>query len=162
MSVIKKVEIDSESLRLIEAEVAKARPLETGGVIVGRIQDGVITIDKLSGPGPNALHEIDYFQADPNYVDMFIDLQYANSNGESKYLGEWHCHPQVHPEPSPKDLVSLSEIADDHDESVLLIIVGAVGFSAATFKSQSIAITAHKRLDHFEAPDIVVLSASTE
>jgi integrative and conjugative element protein (TIGR02256 family) len=154
MSVIKKVEIGHESVKLIEAEIAKTRPFETGGVIVGRIRDEVITIDNLSGPGPNALHEIDYFQADANYVDMFIDLHYANSNGESRYLGEWHCHPQVQPEPSPKDLVSLSEISDDHDGTVLLMIVGAVGFSTATFTSQSIAITADKRLDHFLTPDI--------
>jgi integrative and conjugative element protein (TIGR02256 family) len=154
MSAIKKVEISTESLRLIEAEVTKARPLETGGVIVGRIRDNVMTIDKVSGPGPHAVHEIDYFQADPNYVDMFIDLHYANSNGESRYLGEWHCHPQVQPEPSPKDLVSLSEIADDHDDAVLLLIVGAIGFSADSFASQSIAITADKQLNHFLTPDI--------
>lgn len=137
---MRKITYSEECVGVFLSEIAKFPDSETGGVLLGYLEEGVVYVEKASEAGPKAIHEDIYFQADPNYVDLFIDMQYANSNGRYRYLGEWHTHPQVVPEPSPKDLNSLDEISGTADEFVILLIIGAINFKAETFNEQSISI----------------------
>lgn len=127
-------------LEVIEKEIVSFGTVETGGVLMGCITDKGITVEAISGPGPKAIHEDIYFRADPDYIDMFIDMSYANSQGEWEYLGEWHTHPQIIPEPSVKDLISLEEIAESSDNFAILLIVGAIDYTSEKFLRQSTAI----------------------
>ncbi len=63
---------------------------------------------------------------------MYIDLEHANSGGRN-YLGEWHTHPEMQPNPSDLDYDSLYEIADSSEEFALLVIVGAINFHKIRF-----------------------------
>jgi len=135
------LKFSSKALVTFTSEIQRYQDLESGGVLLGYIVDeDTIYIETASEGGSKAIHEEFYFRADPNYVDMIIDMEYANSGGKVVYLGEWHTHPQIHPEPSPKDLQSLTEIAESADLFSLLLIIGAVNFQPNKFIDQSIAI----------------------
>lgn len=137
---MRKIAYSEECIQVFLSEISKFPDSETGGVLMGYLDDGVLYVEKASEAGPKAVHEDLYFQADANYIDLFLDMEYANSNGKYRYLGEWHTHPQVVPEPSPKDLNSLDEISATADEFVILLIIGAINFKAANFNEQSISI----------------------
>lgn len=137
---MRKIAYSEECIQVFMSEIAKFPESETGGVLMGYLDDGVVYVEKASEAGPKAIHDDIYFQADPNYIDLFIDMEYANSNGKYRYLGEWHTHPQVVPEPSAKDLNSLDEISATADQFVILLIIGAIKFKAENFNEQSISI----------------------
>ena len=137
------------ALDVFVSQTNKFGTIETGGVLMGHVGSEGIFIEVASDPGPKAIHESVYFKADPNYIDLFIDMNYANSHGKCVYLGEWHTHPQVIPEPSSVDLISLEEISDTAEEFAILVILGAVGFTKKNFLTQSTAIIKFKDEEKF-------------
>ena len=143
---INDIQYSKEIIQVITSQILRFGLLETGGTLLGYIENGILYVSKASKPGPKAIHEPDYFKADANYIDMFIDMEIANSNGKFRYIGEWHTHPQIKPCPSPTDFKSLKEIADSSNDFVLMLIVGAVNFKQDKFFDQHIAIVKH-RLD---------------
>lgn len=143
-------------LEVIEKEILSFGTVETGGVLMGCITDDGITVEAISGPGPKAIHENFYFRADPNYIDMFIDMSYANSQGKWEYLGEWHTHPQTTPEPSIKDLISLEEIAESSDNFAILLIIGAIGYTSEKFLRQSTVIIKFRQEGKFDDLSIII------
>lgn len=122
---------------------------ETGGILLGRIVEDIMIVIKVSGPGPRAIHEPLYFRADKNYIDMIMDLEFANSGGTTKYLGEWHTHPQVKPYPSDHDLSSLSEISSSAGGPKMLLILGAIDFAVEKAQQQSIVILKYPQREAF-------------
>ncbi|GAA4334790.1 Mov34/MPN/PAD-1 family protein [Flaviaesturariibacter amylovorans] len=139
-SAIHGIKFSEKAIDTFTDQVALFGTVETGGVLMGYWEAGILHVAEASGPGPNATHESIYFRADPNYIDMFIDMAHANSDGRLVYLGEWHTHPQIHPEPSDVDYNSLYEIAESSEQFALLTIIGAVNFSKQRFNDQHIAI----------------------
>lgn len=136
-------------VKFFKSELKKVHLLETGGVLLGYVSERTIYVEKASGPGSRAIHEPYYFKADPDYVDMFIDIEIANSWNKLRYLGEWHSHLQSEPEPSETDLVSLYEIAESSNDFCLLAILGAHNFKSSNFLNQAISIIKHKMIDNF-------------
>ena len=143
-SVIHSVIFSKVALSTIESQISEFGIIETGGILMGYLEHDVIYIDKASDPGPHAIHDQIYFRADANYIDMFIDMESANSFGKNYYLGEWHTHPQVNPEPSEVDFNSLYEIASTSQEFAILLIVGAIKFSKEKFQKQHLLILKYK------------------
>jgi integrative and conjugative element protein (TIGR02256 family) len=135
-----KVLYHNSVLDVFENEVTKIGIRETGGVLLGWTENENIIVAKATGAGPNAVHEKIFFRADANYIDMIIDMEYANSNGKINYIGEWHTHPQMNPRPSQVDLNSLDEIVESSGEPNLLLIIGAIDFKKDFFVEQSISI----------------------
>ena len=136
-------------IEVISSQIKKFGWRETGGVLLGYLDNGVLNVEKASAPGPKATHEPEYFRADANYIDMFIDMEIANSGGRLRYLGEWHTHPQIEPYPSKIDFISLSEIAASCDDFVVMLIVGAVQYVPEKFSKQHIALVKFKEDIHF-------------
>jgi integrative and conjugative element protein (TIGR02256 family) len=151
-----KICFSPEALKVFEKEIETFFPLESGGVLLGNVDldNDTIFVSKASGGGPKAVHEEVFFQADAQYVDMVIDMEYGNSNGKVVYLGEWHTHPQVLPVPSGIDLRSLAEIAYSADLHAILLIIGAIGFSSEKFARQSISLLKYNDDDNFYMLDI--------
>src|SRR5687768_10232346 len=127
-------------LRLFDSEIKKFGVIETGGVLLGWYDEENIIVTKATNAGPNATHENFYFRADANYIDMIIDMEFANSDGRVIYLGEWHTHPQTNPQPSSVDLNSLDEITQSSNSPNLLLILGAIDFNAEVFIEHSISV----------------------
>lgn len=142
--------IKKEVLKVFSTEIDKSKSLETGGVLVGFFENNVINICNASPPGPKADHEEIFFQADPDFVDMFIDMEHANSGGKYSYLGEWHSHPQIKPVPSVIDLNSIEEIASTaRNNFTILLIIGAIDYNYSAFQEQSILVIKYSDDDKF-------------
>jgi integrative and conjugative element protein (TIGR02256 family) len=103
---VKRIIFEQTVIEFFESELKKVHLLEKGGILLGNVSDKTLYIEKASSPGTRAIHEPYYFKADPDYIDMFIDMEAANSGGRLRYLGEWHSHLQHEPEPSYTDLES--------------------------------------------------------
>ena len=149
MQSINKVHYKKQAMEIFQSEIEKFEGLESGGVLIGHLEDDVLVIDKASNGGPNAVHEEFYFRADPNYVDMFIDMEIANSDGELRYIGEWHTHPQIDPTPSDLDLQSLYDISESSRDFCILLIIGAINFQPKLFSKQTISIIKHAKESKF-------------
>jgi integrative and conjugative element protein (TIGR02256 family) len=144
-----KVHYHHSALDVFHNEVAKFGTMETGGVLLGWLENEIIVVAKATDSGPNAIHEKIYFRADSNYIDMVIDMEHANSNGKLSYVGEWHTHPQMNPKPSQIDLNSLDEIVESSGRVNLLLIIGAIDFTKEVFAEQSISIVKSPDDDRF-------------
>jgi len=146
---IENIVYSKQALQMFQSEIEIFGVTETGGVLMGFVNNNTIFVEKVSNGGSKAIHEYLYFRADPNYVNMFIDIESANSNGQLRYVGEWHTHPQLVPEPSEKDLNSLFEIAETSNDFCLLLIIGAFDFEVDLFLNQSISIVNYKGEEKF-------------
>lgn len=146
---IENVIFSKQALHMFHSEIETYGVVETGGVMMGYVDGKTIHVEKVSNGGLKAIHEYLYFRADNNYIEMFIDMETANSGGKYRYLGEWHTHPQINPEPSEIDLNSLHEIASSSNDFCLLLIIGAVDFEVDSFIKQSITILNYKRKNKF-------------
>jgi len=141
---IENITYSKQALHMFHSEIETYGVVETGGVMLGYVNGKIVHVEKVSNGGLKAFHEYLYFRADNNYIEMFIDIEVANSGGKLRYLGEWHTHPQIKPEPSEIDLNSLYEIAEASNDFCLLLIIGAVDFEIGSFLKQSISIINHK------------------
>lgn len=153
---INKIVYSNQSLEVFKDEIDNYGEIETGGVLLGYIEDSTIFIEKASNGGPKAIHEYMYFQADADYIDMFIDIEVANSLGKLRYIGEWHTHSQIRPEPSSIDLQSLYEISETSKDFSTLLIIGVTKFSKKKFKNSSISILKQKNEDEFYFLDSII------
>lgn len=151
---MKEIIYTKQALQMFQSEIELFGSIETGGVLLGYIKDDLLIIEKASNGGSNAIHEEFYFRADPHYVDMFIDMEIANSGNKLRYIGEWHTHPQINPIPSELDLQSLYEISESSYDFCLLLIIGAIDFVPNLFPNQSISIIKHKNSDDFKFMNI--------
>lgn len=104
------------SLRLLRpaadrilAESAARHPLETGGILIGRLDARRAEVVDAVGPGPAAEHGPARFVRDGLYAQAELDALYVRSDGLHDYLGEWHSHPAP-VGPSPRDRASISWI----------------------------------------------------
>lgn len=138
--MVQQIILRRAAAEIITSEIKEFGHTETGGVLMGRVEKDSIVIEIASGAGPSAIHESIYFQADSDFIDMFVDMEYANSNGQNIYLGEWHTHPEKYPSPSSIDLQSIDEISDNCDEMVIMIIFGAVAFNIKEVTTKSYAV----------------------
>jgi integrative and conjugative element protein (TIGR02256 family) len=110
-------------------EAAEMAPRETGGLVLGyRAGDGVdLVITHVVYAGPEAYHDRESFRPDVAHQEAEIDRIFAETQGRSLYLGDWHTHPNRRPEPSGKDERVLRRIAGYRNAGTLrpvMIIVG--------------------------------------
>lgn len=103
--------IPDEALRRLEQEAARARPLETGGVLVGYRADNSYVITDVIGPGPGALHRRERFVPDSTWQFEQLDLAFAASPSTRRYVGDWHTHPESPAQLSWIDRRTLARIA---------------------------------------------------
>ena len=146
---LRKICYSKQALAVFSSEILKFGDIETGGVLIGYITGDTIFVEKASDGGEKAIHEELYFRADPNYINMFIDMEAANSNDKYRYLGEWHTHPEINPSPSIIDLQSLDEIALSSVDFCILLIIGNSNFKGDLFFNQSILILKYRKEKDF-------------
>lgn len=139
-----------QALHMFQSEIETYGVVETGGVMLGYIVDKTIYVEKVSNGGTKAIHDYLYFRADNDFIEMFIDMEIANSGGEYRYLGEWHTHPEIYPNPSELDLDSLEEIADSTRDFCVGLILGSLDYSTDVFSEQSICLIKCVDSPHFQ------------
>lgn len=151
---LKKIHFSKDAIDVFSSEILKFGEIEAGGVLVGYFEKDIIFVEKASTGGKNAIHEELYFRADSNFVDMFIDIEVANSRDKYRYLGEWHTHPEIAPSPSEIDLQSLNEIVMSSGDFCILLIIGTIDFKIDSFLQNSISLISKKGNNVFELLNI--------
>lgn len=110
-------------------EANRQYPLETGGALMGYLNDKSYVVTSYIGPGPNAIHSRTHFQPDYAYQEQRIADIYQHSGRRDIYLGDWHSHPNdVTPRMSSDDRRVLANIAGHRDARIdrpmMIIIAG--------------------------------------
>ncbi|MBA7549344.1 hypothetical protein ES705_41824 [subsurface metagenome] len=123
----KKVFIGKEAYELMKEEVKSTKNLETGGVLIGHINENdEFVIRKATMPGSNAIKKDSYFLKDEKFTQKELENAFQYFGSKGLYLGEWHYHPQGTNSPSGVDVRSLTEIAKQDTyriDSPLLVIL---------------------------------------
>jgi integrative and conjugative element protein (TIGR02256 family) len=107
---VRRVVVPAPVFTRMADQVRRAGRNETGGVLVGRIEeDGTARIVDASGAGPRAVETPDRFDRDVAYCQRWIEARVRS--GRCAYVGEWHSHTSGEARPSALDAESLSGIA---------------------------------------------------
>jgi integrative and conjugative element protein (TIGR02256 family) len=109
--------LDAVARAQIERESRRFRLRETGGPLFGfenEDTDGLVVVG-AGGPGPRAKHRRRLFVPDREAVDRAIAQVHEASEGRYAFLGSWHTHPLGRPAPSPTDIATARDVADDED-----------------------------------------------
>ncbi|GBK65872.1 hypothetical protein PbDSM24746_58760 [Paenibacillus macerans] len=108
-------------------QISKGLP-ESGGILLGRIYtDNRIIIDQISVPGKGDKSGRFFFERDVKRAQEIASGAWEKSDGEVRYLGEWHTHPEAIPKPSPTDRKLIIGMIQDSildQEFLFLVIVG--------------------------------------
>lgn len=143
-------------------EVSKVTGIETGGILIGfETQSKEIVILEASGPGPKAIMTATHFERDIEYCQKKLEEASAKFGVRGLYVGEWHFHPIGRNEPSPLDINSLHQIAEQKnyatDQPVMIIadsqcqLSGTVHFVSAEILPTNIAVIPHNEATMKEA-----------
>lgn len=120
-----RVSISGDALRTISLEVAAGGvELETGGILLGLRSAGRIHITVAGEPGPAAQRAPTRFLRDRVHADRLAENAWIDHRAD--WIGEWHTHPNVSPEPSVIDYESyVRHLADpdlNFDKFVAIIV----------------------------------------
>ena len=105
-----------------------AGQIETGGIIIGKYNEGldVATITLISGPPPDSKAGRTWFMRGTKGLKKLMDKCFKNAG--TFYLGEWHFHPFASPTPSGQDIRQMKEISADLKyncpEPIMMILGG--------------------------------------
>jgi integrative and conjugative element protein (TIGR02256 family) len=97
---LQKAAVDSIVLESATSDMG----VETGGILLGRYDSDGYVVSVAGGPGPDAVHERDYFLRDLRHAKSLA--AYAWNTDMSQWIGDWHTHPDGPLIPSPADLRS--------------------------------------------------------
>ncbi|MEZ4961940.1 MAG: Mov34/MPN/PAD-1 family protein [Saprospiraceae bacterium] len=137
-----RLKISSEALSQMETyRQVSTDTKEAGGVLLGRyIKDSTdVVIDCISTPQRNDKRTRFSFFKNKKEHQNIVNKAWAESNGTSNYLGEWHTHPEPSPTPSSVDKQTwLRQVVEStfENDSLFFIIVGTTDIAAfEVFKS---------------------------
>ena len=110
----RRVIVNAKCLSVIKDESRKAKGVETGGPLVGYVQEdreALVVVD-AGGPGPRAALEKFSITIDGAYAQRFCDNCFNESNGRFDYIGDWHKHPGLSLNPSNQDIAAIKAMAE--------------------------------------------------
>lgn len=122
--------ISDKALSLVISQSANYFPNETGGLLVGKVEDDCLLIEYATMSGPAARHAPTRFVRDGGFSQEVLDTLVKSSNSMFDYVGEWHSHPvKSIKQPSQLDLESMRWIAANEayatDRPALLLCINA-------------------------------------
>ncbi|MTI47822.1 MAG: hypothetical protein FH761_08275 [Firmicutes bacterium] len=119
---------------------------ESGGILLGKVRNDYseLIITDISEPCIKDKSGRCYFIRNKENAQMIINKEWEKSNGEINYLGEWHTHPEINPNPSFIDRRLLKQCIKKNKypfHGLFMIIVGTnghlyVGYQAKTMRKQ--------------------------
>jgi integrative and conjugative element protein (TIGR02256 family) len=102
----------------------KAGDREAGGQLFARVSRYEIYIAEATGPRTSDRRTRLSYRPDRKLEQAEID---ESQRKGLVFVGDWHTHPELMPEPSTQDLVSISECfrkSSHHLNAFLLVVVG--------------------------------------
>ncbi len=109
-------------------EVASSPTVETGGILIGRIDGTTAIVTRATGPGPKAIRTATRFERDVEFAQQELDAESARDLS-MVYIGEWHSHLVPEPAPSGRDVLSLTGIAQSSNYATTSPIMLICGFN---------------------------------
>ncbi|MDK8181709.1 Mov34/MPN/PAD-1 family protein [Paenibacillus sp. UMB4589-SE434] len=101
---------------------------EAGGILLGRLYGNEkVVIEQVSVPSRVDKSGRFFFDRNVKKAQQLVNQAWEDSNGEIRYLGEWHTHPESDPKPSSVDRKLLRDMLKDTKMDIdylFLIIVG--------------------------------------
>lgn len=112
--------------RFIQAE---CRDPESGGILLGRVRAGNLEIIEATEPTRRDWRSRFFFIRRQRDHQKIVKQRWEESQGEVRYLGEWHTHPEDFPAPSGTDLREWKILAESRIDRrpLLAVIVGRKG-----------------------------------
>ena len=157
----KNIVFGDEALKTLFA-TRQVSPLanEQGGVLIGRLlHSGHIIVDLATIPQPNdRATPTTFFRSDDH--QKIIDAEWAQSDGTSLYLGEWHTHAEAEPVPSVVDLNDWARRLKDDQPSIKTMLFVIVGTFELTIFEGSVRSLQSVRLESIRWVDCAVLSSA--
>jgi integrative and conjugative element protein (TIGR02256 family) len=105
-----------------------AESLEAGGQLFARLSLKEVVIERATGPRRSDFRTRTLYVPDRSGEQPEIDYWHKR---RLHYVGDWHTHPELKPQPSPSDRESIRDsfIRSKHSlQAFLLIIVSTAGF----------------------------------
>ena len=102
--------------------------LEAGGIILGKLIGDGIEVMRLSVPTTLDKSSRYRFVRHKTSAQIIVDYEFYNSDGEMVYLGEWHTHPEIHPNPSciDRSMIKRQYRSKDRRTDVLLLVIQGI------------------------------------
>lgn len=104
---------------------------EAGGILLGRITEDLskYEIIDISEPCSKDIRKRFSFVRNKNKAQKIINKAFKESNGIVRYMGEWHTHPELYPNPSSVDLELINDCSTfkHAPNMIFLIILGYQG-----------------------------------
>lgn len=98
---------------------------ESGGVLVGkRLLNGTISVLDFSKPSSGDLQERCRFSKKSSDHQEFVNNHFEDSSGYVSLVGEWHSHPENHPNASSTDKKSWEKVILENDDKLFFLIIG--------------------------------------
>ncbi len=100
---------------------------EAGGILLGRFLIGSdeVVVDRITIPMQGDIRSrYNYFRSKGTHQKKIYEA-WASSKGTCNYLGEWHTHPEVYPQPSIHDIDSWKNklIHDQYNSDFLFFVI---------------------------------------
>jgi integrative and conjugative element protein (TIGR02256 family) len=89
---------------------AEPSAVEAGGILLGFRRDTHLHIAMATPPGPRDRRSKHHFYRDVEFHAQIALLEWAKTQETMDYFGEWHTHPEDHPQPSALDLQEWRQI----------------------------------------------------
>ncbi len=124
MTIVRGIYLRGVVADVIQQDSQMQYTLETGRILIGRIEGERVIVTHGVGPGPNAIHQPAMFLRDGAYAQQQLDKYVALSDDIDDYIGEWHSHP-IAVGPSLQDRESMRWIstqpAYNQKKSILIL-----------------------------------------
>lgn len=122
----------------------RGREPESGAIILGHRRGKHFVIDTITTPRNNDVQRRTFYhRQDPSHITE--SQGFITKQDYTTYLGEWHTHPQVNPQPSDLDKREWQRISKmNANKPLLFIIVGlqslyvSCGWKVLSFTEESI------------------------
>jgi len=103
--------------------------IETGGILLGQIDDAsqVIWVTSAIGPPPDSQRASSYIKLGIAGTAELLAAIERRSGGRSRFIGMWHTHPRSQPVESEIDSQAMAGLLADADHPVhraLLVVLG--------------------------------------
>jgi len=105
---------------------------ETGGLLLGEIDDSLrtISIDVATGPPRDSKKSPDHFLCGVEGTEEQCKYHAEKSGSSTNFVGVWHTHPISMPEPSTVDLEAMAQLLHCQDKTPRHVVMLIVGFAA--------------------------------
>ena len=128
------MELPEEVRDGIRREVESSPEAETGGVLLGYVENRTAIVVRATGPGPKAKRTARRFERDVDFIQSELEGAAREFGERGLYIGEWHSHLEKSPEPSGRDILSLSGISEAPNYATCCPVMLIAGLDTETKK----------------------------